>query len=195
MSNKKNMDDTLAARGNWDTPDLPMDNSDWSVSGSVISDQGRPIGVNFSGSLDAATLGGEVKSGGASLNVGLNNSSLNVRYDRERVTGTVGYTVGNEQAKLSGTFDSRGNLTGSGTIKFKDATVDFSPSSIGATYDFGGGWRGTVSREFGGGVGINFSGGSSFGGGSSFSLSVGASGNGGEWGVNAKFQLTVLTSM
>ncbi|RRU77249.1 MULTISPECIES: hypothetical protein [Stenotrophomonas maltophilia group] len=195
MSKKEIKNDKIAVMGHRDGPDLPMDNSDWSVSGDVMWDAGRAVGARFNGSLDGFDVSGGVKSGEATVNVGQDRSQLSLRYANERVTGSVSYNVGTEQAKITGNFDSRGNLTGTGELRFKDTTINFSPNSIGASYDFGQGWRGTLTREFGGGVGVNFSGGSSFGSGSSFNLSLGATGSGGSWGVNAKFNLVVLTSM
>ncbi|HYQ54231.1 MAG TPA: hypothetical protein VES70_27795 [Pseudomonas sp.] len=194
MSKTENEVKNQLARSGHPTIDEPMDNSDWDVRGSVINENGRPVGVNFSGNIDGAGLSGQVKSGSANVKVSGNDSFLNLSYKNEHVTGTVGYVVGNDQASLTGTFDSNGNLSGSGRVKFKDATFDISPSSVGASLDFGGGWSGSVSQQFGGGMGINFSGGSSFGGGSSFSLGFGAQSSGGSWGVNAKFQLIILTN-
>ncbi|HDS1584969.1 hypothetical protein A7X84_02620 [Stenotrophomonas maltophilia] len=195
MSKNEHKDDYMMQRAGGGTIDQPMDDSGWQVSGSVVNENGRPVGASFTGNIDGTAVSGEVKTGNAQVKVGENDSFLNLKYQNERVTGTVGYGVGNEEARLTGTFDSNGKLSGSAKVQFKNTAIDISPASAGITYDFGGGWSGSVRQEFGGGMGIQFSGGSSFGGGSSFSLSLGASGGGGgSWGVNAKFQLIVLTN-
>lgn len=195
MSKNEIKDDKIALRGNWETPDLPVDSDNWSIAADVTMNGGRPVGATFSGNVEGIGVGGSVQTGDAMVFVGGDRSKLTLQYNRERITGSVAYVVGNEQAKITGTFDSKGNLTGNGELRFKDTVINFSPNNIGASYDFSDGWRGTLTRDFGGGVGVNFSGNGSFGSGTRFNLSLGATGNGGSWGVNAKFQLEVLTSM
>ncbi|CAH0160772.1 MULTISPECIES: hypothetical protein [Stenotrophomonas] len=194
MSKNEHMDDNVMQRAGGGTIDQPMDESGWQVSGSVINEKGRPVGASFSGNINGTAVGGEAKTGNAFVKVGADDSFLRLKYENERVSGTIGYGVGPEEARLSGTFDSNGNLSGSAKVEFKNTVVDISPASVGVTYNFSEGWKGSVRQEFGGGMGIDFSGGSSFGGGS-FSLSLGASGGGGgSWGVNAKFQLILLAN-
>ena len=195
MSKNEHIDDKVMQRAGGGTIDQPMDESGWQVSGSVINEKGRPVGASFSGNINGTAVGGEAKTGNAFVKVGADDSFLRLKYENERVSGTIGYGVGTEEARLSGTFDSNGNLSGSAKVQFKDTTIDLSPASVGVTYKFNEHWSGSVRQEFGGGLGIDFKGSSSFGAGTSFSLSLGASGGGGgSWGVNAKFQLILLAN-
>lgn len=202
MSKEEIKHDNIRPMGDYEPPGIddgtgtgPGGGSGVNISGNVNWDAGRAVGASFNGTIGSVSVDGAVKTGEASVNVGYDRSKLHMEYKNERVTGSVSYEVGTEQAKITGSFDSNGNLTGTGELKFKNSSVSFSSNNIGATYNFGGGWSGTLTQNFGGGVGVRFSGGSSFGAGSRFSLSLGANSSGGVWGVNAMFQLEVLNPM
>ncbi|WMJ68815.1 hypothetical protein [Stenotrophomonas sp. 24(2023)] len=173
------------------TDSEPVPDDRWSVEANPRFLGADIVGVDYKGAFDRAQFTGAIESGAATLQVREGLSNLGVSYAQDRVTASVGYTVGNQNANVTTTYDTGTGLAIGGQLKFGSTTVNFNDSSIGARYDFGGGISAGITGSLNGGLGVSFSG-TNWGGGSGFSFNVAASNNSGRWSVDARFNLVFV---
>lgn len=170
------------------SPWEPFPEDAWAMEVTPKFTNAQISGVNYKGTYDGGTIGGSVSTGTASLQVREGQSNVAVSYAQDKVTASVGYTVGTSNASVTTTYNTATGLAVGGVLKFGSTTVNFNDSSIGATYNFGGGISAGISGSPNGGFGVTFAG-SNWGGGSGFSFDLSARNTGGSWSVDAQFNL------